>query len=306
MGMIRQNVTACFAVSMLLLSWDAGAADGGKAPIPLWPKGVPGKAATSKPEADTSAPAGGLVAGKPVVRLGNVREPSLTVYPGAQERNTGTGIIVFPGGGYGILAFDLEGTEVCAWLNSIGVTAFLLKYRVPQPAGVPRYAQPLQDAERAISIVRARAADWGVRADRVGVLGFSAGGHLAALLGSQSGERTYPRVDQADQGTVRPNFTVLVYPAYLSVRDEGRQLAPELPISAETPPTFIVQAEDDHHFIEGTLLYYRALERAKVPAEMHLFSHGGHGYGLRPTKDAVTRWPGLAQGWLQSTGWLNR
>ncbi len=266
-----------------------------EAPLPLWPKGVPGEKAASKPETDTTTSHDGLVAGKPVVRLGNVSEPSLTVYPVPNNENTGAGILVFPGGGYRILAMDLEGTEVCRWLNSIGVTAFLVKYRVPEPPGVPRYAEPLQDAERAISIVRQRAPEWGVRPDRVGVLGFSAGGHLAALLSNTSGAVN-----------VHPNFAVLVYPAYLSLRDEGQQVAPELKVSAETSPTFIVQAEDDHNFVEGTLLYYLALKRAKVPAEMHLFSHGGHGYGLRPTADPVTRWPKLAQGWLASSGWLRQ
>jgi acetyl esterase/lipase len=275
-------------------------------PIALWPHGAPGKKATSEPEKDMTTAKDGLVAGKSVIRLGNVTEPTITVYRPSQARETGTAVVVFPGGGYRILAMDLEGTEVCHWLNSAGITAILLKYRVPEPAGVPRYAEPLQDAQRAVSLVRSHASDWKLNPDRIGVLGFSAGGHLAAVLGHSSESRTYPAVDEADRAGCQPNFVVLIYPAYLSVLDRGEQLAPEVAVNAHTASTFIVQAEDDHIFVEGTLLYYRALKRAGIAAEMHIFPSGGHGYGLRPSAARVTSWPTLAEAWFRSIGVLEK
>lgn len=268
--------------------------------IPLWPNGAPGEKATAEPERDTTTSKDGQVAGKPVIRLGNVSDPSITLYPAPKASDIATAVIVFPGGGYRILAMDLEGTEVCQWLNSIGITAVLLKYRVPEAADLPRYAAPLQDAQRAVRLVRARADEWGFKADRIGVLGFSAGGHLAAVLSNKFGEQTYQPFDKTDEGSCRPDFAILVYPAYLSVREEGEQLAPEVTVSSQTPPTFIVQAEDDRTFIGGTLLYYRALQRVGIPAEMHLYSNGGHGYGLRPSSARVTGWPSLAREWLRS------
>jgi acetyl esterase/lipase len=269
-------------------------------PVALWPHGAPGEKATTQPEKDMTTATDGLVAGKRLIRLGNVTQPDITVYRPAGTKATGSAVVVFPGGGYRILALDLEGTEICHWLNSLGITAVLLKYRVPEPAGVPRYAEPLQDAQRAVSLVRSHAADWKLNPDQIGVLGFSAGGHLAAVLSAKFGSRAYPPVDAADRVSCQPDFAVLVYPAYLSVRDEGDQLAPEVAVHPHIGPTFIVQAEDDHAFIGGTLLYYRALQRGGVPAEIHVFPSGGHGYGLRLSAARVTNWPTLAETWLRS------
>jgi acetyl esterase/lipase len=263
-----------------------------EAPIPLWPNGTPGPKFAPGPEHDTTSAKDNLVAGTPVIRLGNVTEPSLTFYPAPQKNNTRATVLVFPGGGYNILALDLEGTEICSWLNSIGINAVLVKYRVPQPPGSSRHAAPLEDAQRAIEMVRQRAAEWHLDSKRIGVLGFSAGGHLAALL--------------SNQANYRPDFVVLIYPAYLAYSgnraadEEGKILAPEFPVTAQTPPTFIVQTEDDPVHVENSLVYYRALKDAKVPAELHLFSTGGHGYGMRPTDKAVTTWPKLAEVWLKA------
>ena len=261
--------------------------------LPLWPNGAPGEKATTEPERDTSKPNDHLVAGKPVIRLGNVTTPTMTLYPAPKETRTGAAVLVFPGGGYSILAYDLEGTEICDWLNRIGVTAVLVKYRVPQPKDLPRYQQPLQDAQQAIRIVRSHAGEWGIDPQRIGVLGFSAGGHLSAVLSNAPAQ-------EVDGMSSRPDFAVLIYPAYLSVDNKGETIAPEVKPSDRTLPTFIVQAENDKPFIGGTLLYYRALAEAKVPAEMHLYSAGGHGYGLRRTNDPVTNWPQLAEAWLRS------
>ena len=265
--------------------------------IPLWPGTPPGDKGNLGPEHDSTDAKDPLIAGKPVVRITNVSVPTLTVYSPAKPN--GAAVLVFPGGGYRILAIDLEGTEICQWLNSLGITAVLVKYRVPNRAGLPPYAPPLQDAQRAIGMVRARAAEWSIDPKRVGVLGFSAGAHLSAALSTNYEKRTYPRVDAADDLNCRPDFAMLIYPG--GVRNpKTNLLAEELQVTANTPATFIVQAEDDSVHVENSLLYYSALKAAKVPVEMHLYPTGGHGYGLRPTKDAVTTWPARAADWLQA------
>lgn len=271
-------------------------------PIPLWPKTAPGEKGDIGPERDTSGPNGALVGGRPVIRLGNVSVPTLTVYRPPKEKDAHSAVLVFPGGGYSILALDLEGAEICEWLNSIGVTGILVKYRVPARSGQPRWAAPLQDAQRALGMVRQRASELGLDPKRIGVLGFSAGGHLAAAASTNFDHRTYDPVDGADSVACRPDFSLLIYPAYLTVKEEGDKVAPELKITQETPPTFLVQAEDDGVRVETSLFYYAALRNARVPAEMHLYPAGGHGYGLRPSALLVTTWPKRAEEWLRSLG----
>jgi len=273
-------------------------------PIPLWSGTAPGEQPGPGDEKDTTTPANPLVAGKRVARLGGITKPTIQVFSPPKEKNNGAAVIVFPGGGYNILAFDLEGSEVCEWLNSIGITGVLLKYRVPPHKGAERHAAPLQDAQRAMRMVRAHAKEWGIDANRVGVLGFSAGGHLAAAASTNFDMTTYPASDAADQLSCRPDFTVLIYPAYLTVKAEGDKLAPEIRVTATTPPTFLVQTEDDQVRVETSLFYYLALKTAKVPAEMHLYAAGGHGYGLRPTAAPVTGWPALADRWFHTIGIL--
>lgn len=272
--------------------------------LPLWPHGAPGETGPPGEEHDATRPSDGEVAGRRLIRLTNVSAPSITVYSAPRHLRTGTAVVVFPGGGYNILAYDLEGTEVCQWLNTIGVTAVLVKYRVPRREGKPPYAAPLQDAQRAIGLVRSHAAEWGILPHRIGVLGFSAGGHLSAAVSNNFTTRTYPVVDSADSADCRPDFTVLVYPAYLNDEKQPGQVAPELHVTAHTPPAFIVQTEDDKSFVPGTLVYYHALLDAKVPAEMHLYAAGGHGYGLRPSPNPVSGWPKLAEQWMRGLGLL--
>jgi acetyl esterase/lipase len=272
--------------------------------VPLWPKTPPGETTQLKPEADTSDAKAALVGGRSVIRLGNVSLPTMTVYRPVKANPSGAAVVVFPGGGYSILAMDLEGTEICDWLNTLGITAVLVKYRVPVRPGQPRYAAPLQDAQRALGLVRKRAAELGINPQRIGVLGFSAGGHLAAALSTNYDHRTYDPIDAADAVSCRPDFTVLIYPAYLTVKEEGDKIAPELKITPETPPTFLVQAEDDGVRVETSLFYYEALRKAKVPAEMHIYPVGGHGYGLRPSANLVTTWPKRAEEWMRSLGVL--
>ena len=289
------------------LAWTQAAAAPATAPktISLWPGQAPGETVALPPEADTTKPNGELVAGQRVIRLGNVSSPTITIYRPDPARDTGAAVLVCPGGGYHILAMDLEGTEVCEWLNSIGVTGVLLKYRVPRRAGLPAHVPPLQDAQRALGLIRFQAKDLGLDPARIGVLGFSAGGHLSATLSNNHGERTYPAVDEADKVSCRPDFCVLIYPGSLTVREKNDMIAPELPVSAtNTPPTFIAMTEDDGVRAETALFYYLALKQAKVPAELHLYPKGGHGYGLRRTEMTVTTWPDRVADWLKASGWL--
>ena len=274
--------------------------------ITLWPNGAPGGKGEIGEEKDTTTPTGDLVAGKRVIRLGNVSNPTITIYRPAQEKNSGTAVIVCPGGGYRILAMDLEGTEVCEWLNSIGVTAALLKYRVPAQKGQENFAAPLQDAQRALGVVRQHAADWKIDPKRIGILGFSAGGHLSAAVSTNYEKRNYDPVDEADQGSCRPDFTILIYPGYLALKDQGNKQPPELKVNAGTPPTFLVQTEDDGVWVGNSLYYYIALQNAKVPAELHIYPTGGHGYGLRPSAKEVSHWPLRAEEWMRQLNLLPR
>ena len=255
-------------------------------------------------EHDTSNAKSPLIAGKSVIRLTNVSVPTITVYPAPRDKNTGAVMLVFPGGGYSILAMDLEGTEVCEWLNSIGVTGVLLKYRVPAKAGTPRGGAPLQDAQRAMGLVRLHAKEWGSDPQRVGAMGFSAGAHLAAALSNHYDKRTYDAVDAADQLSCRPDFAGIIYPGLLTEKNDGKHLAADMTVTARTPPSFLAQAEDDPVHVENSILYYSALKEAGVPAEMHLFAQGKHGYGLRRTELPVTNWPALMEQWMRSLGVL--
>lgn len=275
-------------------------------PIDLWPKGAPGEKGDIGEEKDMSKPNEGMVAGKPLIRLGNVSKPTMTIYKPAADKDTGAAVLVCPGGGYSILAYDLEGSEVCDWLNSIGVTGILLKYRVPSRAGLEKHTAALQDAQRAMGLIRQRAKEFGIDPQRIGILGFSAGGHLSAAASAIYDRRTYPPVDEADAVSCRPDFTVLVYPAYLTVRKEADKISPELKITEQTPPTFLVMAADDGVRVENVLFYTLALKNAKVPVELHVYPSGGHGYGLRPTKETVTTWPKRVEEWMQGRSLLAR
>jgi acetyl esterase/lipase len=272
--------------------------------VPLWPGTPPGgpNVTAGQQEHDTTTPADDLIAGKRVARIGFVSQPTLTFYPAPNGKNTGATIVVFPGGAYRIIAYDLEGTEVCEWLNGIGVNCALVKYRVPNAGPFPKYTQDLADAQRAVRMVRQRANQWQLDPNRVGVLGFSAGGHLLAVLGAHASDAIYPAIDDADKLSARPDFTLLIYPGYLDQEVNPLAVRPDVKPVALTPPSFLIQAEDDPVKVENALSYYEALKQAKVTAEMHLFANGGHGYGLRPTKLPITHWPELAATWLHTLG----
>jgi acetyl esterase/lipase len=267
--------------------------------IPLWPNGAPGAQPNPAQEIDTTTATDNLIAGKPLIRLGNVSAPTLTLYK-PKGKNTGAAVVVFPGGGYHILAMDLEGTEVCDWLNSAGVTCVLVKYRVPDSGPYPKSSAALQDAQRALGIVRAHAEEWHVDPHRVGVLGFSAGAHLAAALSTHFDQRLYDPIDAADQLSCRPDFAVIVYPGYLAIAEQDFAPNADVHPTDKTPTTFIVQAEDDPVHVENAVVYFMELKKANVPAELHIYAQGGHGYGLRRTALPVTTWPMSVETWLHT------
>jgi acetyl esterase/lipase len=252
--------------------------------VTLWPKGgIPGKAIAGPERAQPAR-------GDDVLRLTDIAEPSFTVYKVAADKPT-PAVIICPGGGYGILAYDKEGTEVAAWLNSLGITGIVLKYRVPG-----NQEGAFQDIQRAIRIVRQRSTEWNIARDRIGAMGFSAGGHLAARLSTLGGPATYPRLDEADDRTLRPNFAILVYPAYL---DQGLTKL----VDAQTAPTFIAHAEDDKSYIKGSKVFHESLLAAKVPNTFFKVATGGHGHGLRSEKE-IKAWPEQCRDWLKQIGML--
>jgi acetyl esterase/lipase len=283
--------------------------------IPIWPGKAPDGPLVVAQESFSED---GDVAGKPVAWVTNVSRPTMAVYP-AKGNKPAVAVIVFPGGGFMGLAIDLEGTEVCDWLVAKGLACVVLKYRVPRSEDhydekLHRHVEPkvptaFQDAQRAIALVRSRAAQWGIDPHKIGVLGFSAGGYLAAKTATEFRQRSYRPVDDADKQSCRPDFSIGIYPGHLwkPRRDPAElRLNSRIHATRQTPPTFLLQAEDDHvDNVNQVLTYYIALKDAGVPVEMHLFAQGGHAFGLRATKLPITRWPGLVETWLRTIGMVS-
>jgi acetyl esterase/lipase len=281
----------------------------GHTQIAIWPGAIPDAQRVSGPEVVTTTGSDHLVAGKPWTYIQNVSRPTITVYS-PKGKNTGAAIVVFPGGGYQILAIDLEGTEVCDWMTSRGITCVLLKYRVPGARRFPKsgpYPQSpaaLEDAQRALGLVRFHAAEWHIDPHKIGALGFSAGGHMVAATSTHF-KRLYRAVDAADQESCRPDFAVALYPGHLSLADNSIALNPDIRshITLQTPRTFLLQNEDDHvDRVEDAVSYYAGLKKVGVPVEMHLYAQGGHAFGLRRTKFQATAWPELVETWLRTIG----
>ena len=275
----------------------------------LWTHGAPEPTTAKGPERDIDKPTDALIAGRKIIRLTDVSEPTLAVYK-ADSPNA-PAVLVFPGGGYQILAYDLEGTEVCTWLNSIHVTCVLVKYRVPYDGHFPDRTEDLEDAQQAMRMTRKHAAGWGIDPKRIGVLGFSAGAHLAVVLSIHSDFEPKTSAVKEHGGldasiSARPDFAFIIYPGYLVHWPDKNIIAPEAMPNASTPPTFLLQAEDDTVHEENSLTYFQVLKDAKVPAELHLFAQGGHGYGLRPTDLPITHWPKLAETWLHTIHVLDK
>jgi len=283
--------------------------------IAIWPGSAPDPLPAPGPEDMKS---GGNIAGKPVIGIDNVATPTMTVYS-PRGKNTGAAIVVFPGGGYKTLAIDLEGTEVCDWLTANGITCVVLKYRVPDSGPywdaacnchiTPPAPWALQDAQRTIGLLRLHAAQYHIDPHKIGVLGFSAGGHMVANISTHFDKRAYAPVDDADKMSCRPDFAVALYPGHLWTDETGFALDPDIAthISKATPPTFLLQNEDDPvDNINNTLVYFIALKNAGVPVEMHVYAQGGHAFGLRPTNMPVTKWPTLVETWLETIGMVGK
>lgn len=300
-SLTRAGIWAGCVLSLLLLPAHISFAQSVSEPIALWPSQPPGRTVAKGDEADTSTESSGRIAGRTVIRLGNVSQPTLTIYQ-PEKQTSDTAVLVCPGGGYHILAMDLEGTEVCQWLNSIGITAGLLKYRVPKPDKDGGPIEALQDAQRAMSLLRSRSDELQIDPQHIGVLGFSAGGHLAARLSTNYEERSHPVVDALDEVSCRPDFAILVYPAYLFDKDSSAWVSESLPITENTPPVFMTMAADDPVDASNVLRFALGLKAASVPVEVHLYADGGHGYGLRASDSPTTTWPDRAADWLRHRG----
>jgi len=288
----------------------------GHVQLPLWPDAAPGAPSAETPDIESMSTRNNLVAGRSWHEVAHVSRPTMTVYS-PQGRNTGAAVVVFPGGGYQMLAIDLEGTEVCDWLTSRGVTCVVLKYRVPFSGPYwdercqchihPKIPMALQDAQRSVGLLRHEAARWHIDPHKIGVLGFSAGGHMVAGMSTSFDTRVYTAVDTADQESCRPDFAVAIYPGHLSVAENSFMLSPDIRVTGRTPPTFLLQNEDDDvDRVEDSLSYYAALKKVGVPVEMHLYAQGGHAFGLRRTQSPATRWPELVETWLGTIGVLSQ
>jgi acetyl esterase/lipase len=284
----------------------------GHTQIPIWPGAAPGADPRKGPEvAGTvldSVDKPKLVGGKPWTYVDSVSKPTMTVYS-PTGKNTGAAVVVFPGGGYFVLAMDLEGTEACDWLTSRGITCVLLKYRVPcYRVGPYRDCRTaLLDAQRTVGLVRSQAARWHIDPRKIGVLGFSAGGHMVAAISTHFDKRLYPTVDAADSVSCRPDFAIALYPGHLAVREKGFVLNPDLHVTNRTPPTLLIQAENDPEDpVENSIVYHDALRKAGASVEMHLYVNGGHAFGLRRTSFPITEWPTVAERWLETIGMISR
>jgi acetyl esterase/lipase len=322
-------VSACGLSSAQKTTWQPSP---GHMQIPIWPGAAPDLQPVKGPEfSETSGP-NDLIADKTITGINNVTRPTMTFFS-PTGKNTGVAVVVFPGGGYQMSAIDLEGSEVCDWLVTRGITCVLLKYRVtdagdyPKSGPYPESPMALEDAQRTMGLVRLHAADWHIDPHKVGVLGFSAGGHLSAAISNHFDKRIYSPVDAADKESCRPDFAVPIYPGHLSISaaewdaKQGKKkfaigtpedpevgplaLNPDLHVSKETPPTFLLQAEDDNvDNVDDALSYYIALKKARVPVEIHLYAHGKHAFGLRRTKEPITAWPDLVETWLRTIGMI--
>ena len=324
--MFRMILTPKHALlGLLALALTAPAVKAQQTVLPLWPHGTPEPAPNTNLERDVTKDSDALISGHRSVRLTDVSVPTLTVYSPPADKNTHTAALVFPGGGYMRLAWTGEGTDTCDWLTSSGITCLLIKYRVPQPPGLaghyPADPADLEDAQQAMRLARAHAAEWHIDPAHIGVIGFSAGANLAVLLSTHPDDahikstpatRDVPRIASEPSGGIKltgtldanPNFAIIVYPAYLATPPENTTLDPTYAPNKFTPPTFLIQAEDDKSYGFNAPIYYQALAAAHVPAELHMYPTGGHGFGIHPPNKPEEHWTRLADAWLRSIDML--
>jgi acetyl esterase/lipase len=296
-------------VTLICAVWPALGADPPLV-IEVWPDKAPGESGNIGAERTRMSPKldrKQVEVTEQTRLITDVTKPTLTIYRPPKEKDTETAILICPGGGYWDLYWQLEGEEVAGWLNSIGVTGIILKYRVPrhpdEPKGEPA-RRPLQDAQRAVSLVRSKAKEWGVNPQRIGIVGFSAGGHLAIATATSFEKRTYAPMDDIDNISCRPDFAILVYPGYLKVKDKD-ELAPGLQIPAGTPPVFLAHGGADIISPpEHSVLMYLALRRAGIPAELHVYATAAHDFGVRPSEHPCSTWTESCAAWLRHQGFL--
>jgi acetyl esterase/lipase len=269
--------------------------------LKLWPTGLPKGAVQFSPQK--------IAAAKKKTtdeRIAYVDDPTITLYRAPKTKANGCAIVICPGGGYNILAWPKEGLEIAEYFNTVGVTCAVLKYRVPRRVTDAPHAEPLQDAQRAIRLLRANAKDWEIDPRRVGILGFSAGGNLATMAGLHHADKTYPRVDAADDLSARPDFVCPIYPAYYADEQKPGPLSPLLTVDKKSPPTFIAVTSDDKLRGYNAAHFYAELKKHNVPAEIHVYEKGGHGYGIRPSENAVSQWHLRCTEWLGARGLLEK
>lgn len=284
--------------------------------LPIWTKFMPDSGAIKGVETILKDDSSSLIAGKPYTMITNVSNPTITIYSPV-VKNTGAAVVVFPGGGYWDLAIDLEGSEICEWLASIGVTGILLKYRVPKSGpywdATSKSSKDshiaLEDAQRTLGLIRFHSKEWNINPDKIGVIGFSAGGHLVANISTHNKERIYPITDSADKESCKPNFAIAVYPGHLHEHTTKEyELNPTIPVDSTTPPTFLLQAGNDpvDNIMENSLVYYIALQKAGVPTEYHIYADGKHAFGLRKTNLLITNWTQLVETWLHTINMISK
>lgn len=304
-----KQIALALTLFITLLASSAHAAD---APLVLnlWPGKVPGDVGITGDEKYIELKVNGKtyeVAGKPTKWLTNVTKPSITVYPAPPGTNTGVAMLICPGGGYHNLGWDVEGEEIATWLNSIGVTGVILKYRCPRRPGDIKGEPPLGpllDAQRAISLVRSHAKDWSIDPAKIGMVGFSAGGHLVGAAATNFEKRAYEAIDDIDKTSCRPDFAVMLYSGYFKVKDK-EELSPTIHITANAPPMFLVHASDDPiSEPDNTVMMYLAMKRAGVSAELHIYATGGHGFGVRKVDSPCVGWTDRFSEWMQKQGFF--
>jgi acetyl esterase/lipase len=299
MKLVHASLVAWFALVSLTHSAEPTV-------VNLWPGKAPGETKELPPEQDVNKPTDKPVGDRKIIKLTNVSTPQLAIYRPAKDVDTGAAVIVCPGGGHNILAYDHEGTEVAEWLKRIGVTGIVLKYRVPARDPDKRWIAAVQDAQRAVSLVRNRASEWGVDPARIGILGFSAGGETAGLAALLHAERQYPKSDATDDVSCRPDFAALIYPGGFLKQGSETELKDYVKVTEKTPPLFFAHSVDDRVSASNSILLFSQLKQAKVPAELHIYATGGHGYGIRQTGHACNSWPDRCADWMRGQGWLKK
>lgn len=273
--------------------------------VNVWPGKAPGEVKELPPEQDINKPTDKLIGGRKIIKLANVSTPTLTIY-GSTTGKPRPAVIVCPGGGHYILAMDLEGTEVASWFDQIGVTGIVLKYRVPARNPEKRWEAAVQDAQRAISLTRSSAKEWNIDPERIGILGFSAGGETAGLAAILHAQRQYPASDKIDEVSARPDFAALVYPGGFIQKDKPQVLPDYVKIDSTTPPMFFAHSADDGVPVANSVLLFTALQNAKIHSELHVYASGGHGYGRRQTGHPCNAWTDRLQDWMRDQSWLHQ